>query len=84
MFTDFLRQLKVPTVPTDMSFGISVVVGDIDRKALMRAFISSKHNLTRPWFWRLYFDMFRFNVTCLSSLALLEQQVDSEATQQYP
>lgn len=61
-FSSFLKSLKVVTAPTDMSFGVSVNHGAFEwTSASFRGFIGNLMNLFSPWFWRLVFDIVRFN-----------------------
>lgn len=64
-FSEFLKHLGVATIPTDMSFGVSVNEGQLEwGSGSFWAFLGRWSNALRPWFWRLCFDILRFNVMC--------------------
>ena len=61
-FTAFLKSLDVETIPTDMSFSVSEDDGAFGwGSTSIWAFVGSVSSLFRPWFWRLVFDIIRFN-----------------------
>lgn len=61
-FTAFLQALNVETVPSDMSFAVSDANGSIEWASTTAwTFVGRFSNLFRPWFWRLIFDVIRFN-----------------------
>ncbi|KAI1170283.1 FAD/NAD(P)-binding domain-containing protein [Nemania sp. FL0916] len=62
-FSNFLRQLGVQTIPTDMSFGVSASNETIEWGSYSTwSFFGRLSNLLRPWFWRIAFDALRFSV----------------------
>ncbi|KAF2656599.1 FAD/NAD(P)-binding domain-containing protein [Lophiostoma macrostomum CBS 122681] len=63
-FSKFLGELGVYTIRTDMSFAVSYNAGAFEwGSRCFQGFFGSWQNLFRPWFWRLSFDILRFNLT---------------------
>lgn len=61
-FTAFLNDLNVETIPTDMSFGVSEDNGVFEwGSTSFGSFVGKFSQLFSPWFWRLVFDIVRFN-----------------------
>ena len=61
-FTAFLKELRVETVPTDMSFGVSEDDGAFEwASTSFGSFLGNFSQLFSLWFWRLVFDIVRFN-----------------------
>ena len=61
-FSQFLRELDVETIPTDMSFGVSKYNGELEwGSSSLLAFFGKLSHLLRPFYWRLIFDILRFN-----------------------
>ncbi|KAL2822228.1 hypothetical protein BDW59DRAFT_163821 [Aspergillus cavernicola] len=61
-FSAFIKALGVETIVTDMSFSVSDRDGSMEwASASFWAFVGGFSNLFRPWFWRLVFDIIRFN-----------------------
>lgn len=61
-FTAFLKELNVPTIPTSMSLSASEDDGSMGWSSTsLWSFIGSWSRLCQPWFWRLAFDIVRFN-----------------------
>ena len=60
--TAFLKHLNVPTVPSNMSFGVSVQNGWLEYGTLRPLnMFAQKRNLIRPKFWKMLRDITRFN-----------------------
>ncbi|MFN7114679.1 MAG: NAD(P)/FAD-dependent oxidoreductase [Alphaproteobacteria bacterium] len=57
--TAMFRHLGVETQKSDMSFGVSIRGGDLEYGS--KGMFSQKKNLLRPAFWRMIFDILRFN-----------------------
>lgn len=63
---------------TDMSFGVSVNRGVFEwSSASLKGFIGTLMNLFSPWFWRLVFDIIRFNYCATDVLSELSAASDS-------
>ncbi|OGM44890.1 hypothetical protein ABOM_006125 [Aspergillus bombycis] len=61
-FSAFIKALGVETIATDMSFSVSDSDGFRQwGSASFWSFVGCFSNLFRPWFWRLVFDIVRFN-----------------------
>lgn len=68
-FCAFLESLNVSTVPTDMSFSVSQDNGAFEWcSKSVSGFLSRGSNLFRPFFWRMVFDILRFNYFATDSL----------------
>ena len=62
-------------MPTDMSFSVSEDNGNFEwASTSFRAFFGKVSNMFSPWFWRLQFDIIRFN--CFAT-DILSQSPDS-------
>ena len=72
-FNRFITSLGVKTMPTDMSFSFSMDRTFEWASTSMSAFVGKASNLLSPWFWRLVFDIARFN---LFATGLLVQPID--------
>ena len=61
-FNGFLQELEVQTIETDMSFGVSEDDGAFEwGSASFWSFFGKLSHLFSLWFWRLVFDIIRFN-----------------------
>ena len=79
-YSELLKQLRVPTMHTDMSFGVSVNGGLFEwGSSSIMTFLGAWSNLLRPWFWLLLFDIIRLNLT--SADDAIELQNDSHPAQ---
>jgi predicted NAD/FAD-binding protein len=68
-FVNFLRKIKVPTVTTRMTFGVSRDRGKFEWAGnSLDAIFSQRKNLLSPRMWRLLFDIIRFNKFALDIL----------------
>ncbi len=62
--TALFRQLDVAVKNSDMSFGFSADDGRLEWGAkTLNSVFGQRSNLFRPKFWRLFFDVMRFNAT---------------------
>ncbi|KAI5917752.1 FAD/NAD(P)-binding domain-containing protein [Camillea tinctor] len=62
-FNNFLREIDVETIPTDMSFGVSTAGGMFEWGSYsILSFVGKLSNLFSPWYWRLLFDFARFSL----------------------
>jgi predicted NAD/FAD-binding protein len=69
-FSAFLDTLKVQTIPTDMSFGVSELDEGVEwGSSSFWGFVGSFSRLFSLWFWRLVFDIIRFNFFATDILA---------------
>ena len=60
--TNLFRELEVPTIPSDMSFGASIDGGWLEYGVLApRAIIAQKRNILRPKFLGMMRDILKFN-----------------------
>lgn len=70
LLTRLFKHLQVPVAPSNMSFGASI--GDswleYSTQSLGNLF-AQKRNLLRPAFWRMIFDILRFNASARRYLA---------------
>lgn len=67
-------------MPTDMSFSVSMDGGMFEwASSTVGGFLAQLSNLFRPWFWRLVFDILRFNLFAADILS--EQQHGSKDSQ---
>ncbi|TPX15219.1 uncharacterized protein E0L32_004777 [Thyridium curvatum] len=61
-FINFLRQVHVDTVPTEMTFGVSRDHGLFEWSGTsLDAVFCQRRNLLSPRLWRMIFDIIRFN-----------------------
>ncbi|KAI9661543.1 MAG: hypothetical protein M1829_006234 [Trizodia sp. TS-e1964] len=61
-FIAFLAELQVPTVPTEMTFGISRDNGSFEWAGTsLSAVFAQRSNIFWPRMWRMIFDIIRFN-----------------------
>ena len=57
----FFKHLKIPYVPTDMSFAVSLNNGSLEYAGTdLRGLFAQKKNLFRPGFWFMLADILRF------------------------
>lgn len=60
--TNLFNELEVPTIPSDMSFGVSIDGGWLEYGVLApRAIIAQKRNIVRPKFLGMMRDILKFN-----------------------
>ena len=75
-FINFLKTIGVPTVPTEMTFGVSRDKGIFEWAGTsLSAVFAQRKNLLSPRMWRMIFDIIRFNQFALD---LLKQDEKSE------
>ena len=85
-FIAFLKALKIPTVPTDMTFGISRDWGAFEWAGTsLSAVFAQRENLFSLRMWAMIFDVFRFNqfaLDLLSREATFQEPQDSVKSQE--
>ncbi|KAF2762220.1 amine oxidase-like protein [Pseudovirgaria hyperparasitica] len=65
----FLKHLKIDTVPTEMTFGISRDQGAFEWAGTsLDAIFAQRENILKPSMWRMIFDIVRFNQSSLDLL----------------
>ena len=75
-FIAFLKEVKIPTSPTDMTFGVSRDQGLFEWSGTsLSAVFAQKSNFLDPRMWRMIFDIVRFNQYALD---LLSEEDESE------
>ncbi|ROW16993.1 hypothetical protein VPNG_01214 [Cytospora leucostoma] len=75
-FVNFLNRIKVPTVPTDMSFGMSRDRGAFEWAEMsLDSIFCQRRRLFSPGMWRMIFDIIRFNHFALE--LLIEEDSES-------
>ena len=75
-FIAFLKDIGIPTVPTDMTFGVSRDQGLFEWAGTsLSAVFAQKANILQPRMWRMIFDIIRFNQFALD---LLSDEEESE------
>ncbi|KAI0596033.1 amine oxidase [Biscogniauxia sp. FL1348] len=68
-FINFLRKINVPTVTTEMTFGVSRDRGKFEWAGTsLDSLFCQRKNLFSPRMWRLIFDIIRFNHFALDLL----------------
>ncbi|KAK6825734.1 flavin containing amine oxidoreductase domain-containing protein [Apiospora arundinis] len=73
-FINFLKKVRVPTIPTEMTFSVSRDRGKFEWAGTsLDAVFCQRWNLFSPKFWRMIFDIVRFNQFALD---LLKVEVD--------
>ncbi|MCJ1372444.1 hypothetical protein MMC20_003668 [Loxospora ochrophaea] len=75
-FIRFLKELDVPTVPTEMTFGVSRDQGLFEWSGTsLSSIFAQKANILKPRMWHMIFDILRFNQFALD---LLSEKDESE------
>ncbi|KAF1917158.1 hypothetical protein BDU57DRAFT_539355 [Ampelomyces quisqualis] len=70
-FIEFLKVLHVETTPSEMTFGISRDAGAFEWSGTSgRALFAQPENAFKPSFWRMIFDIVRFNQFALDLLSV--------------
>ncbi|KAF2460633.1 amine oxidase-like protein [Lineolata rhizophorae] len=73
-FIRFLKQEGIETIPSEMTFGVTRDEGRFEWSGTsLSAIFAQRSNLLRPSFWRMIFDVVRFNYFALD---LLRQEAD--------
>ncbi|KAA6414841.1 MAG: amine oxidase [Lasallia pustulata] len=73
-FIAFLKEVGVPTVPTEMTFGVSRDQGYFEWAGTsLSAVFAQRANVLRPRMWRMIFDIIRFNQYALDLLSKKEE-----------
>ncbi|KAF2497959.1 amine oxidase-like protein [Lophium mytilinum] len=69
-FIAFLNALNVKTIPSEMTFGVSRDNGAFEWSGTsLSSVFAQRENVFRPSFWRMIFDIVRFNVFALDLLS---------------
>jgi predicted NAD/FAD-binding protein len=75
-----LKQLNIKTVSTEMTFGISRDQGLFEWAGTsLGSIFAQRESLWRPSFWRMIFDIVRFNQFALDVLIEEERSVSRES-----
>lgn len=62
-FIAFLKEIGLPTAPTEMTFGVSRDRGEFEWAGTsLSAVFAQKRNIVVPSMWRMIFDIIRFNL----------------------
>lgn len=67
-FINFLKDVDVPTEPTEMSFAVSRNAGEFEWSGSLKGIFAQRRNLFRLRHWRLIVDIVRFNQFALDLL----------------
>lgn len=72
-FIAFLKELGVETAPTEMTFGICRDEGAFEWSGTsLDSIFAQRKNILRPKFWRMIFDIVRFNLFALDVLTKVD------------
>ncbi|TQS39295.1 hypothetical protein Golomagni_00182 [Golovinomyces magnicellulatus] len=75
-FLSFLKTLKIPTVPTEMTFGVSRDNGLFEwAGSSLSAVFAQRRNIISLRMWRVVFDILRFNQFALDLLNTEEYEI---------
>jgi len=78
-FIPFLKALGIDIVPTAMTFGVSRDYGLFEWSGTSLASIfAQKENILRPSFWRMIFDIIRFNLFALDVLTEVDGTLNND------
>ena len=73
-----LKELKVPTQATIMSFAVSFDEGRFEYGGeSLKTLFAQPTNIMRPRFWRMLYDLQRFYRTAPADIAILEEKLTS-------
>ena len=73
-FIAFLKEVKIPTSPTDMTFGVSRDQGLFEWSGTsLSAVFAQKSNFFDPRMWQMIFDIVRFNQFALDLLSVEDE-----------
>lgn len=79
-FINFLKRAKVETVKTDMTFGVTRDHGLFEWAGTsLDALFAQRRNIVSPRFWRMIFDIIRFNQFALDLLITDDVGIDDAA-----
>lgn len=77
-FLSFLSHLRIPTIPTQMSFGVTRNLGAFEWSGTsLSSVFAQRANIFRPSMWRMLFDIIRFNTFALDLLESESEGGDS-------
>jgi predicted NAD/FAD-binding protein len=80
-FIAFLKHINVPTIKTEMTFGVSRDAGDFEWSGTsLSGIFAQKRNFLKPRMWRLIFDIVRFNQFALDLLKDEENETNLAKT----
>lgn len=81
-FLAFLKEIGVPTVPTDMTFAVSRDQGMFEWAGIsLSSVFAQRRNIFRISMWRMLFDIVRFNQYALDLLSKEEEsEIDPTGT----
>lgn len=83
-FMSFLKHIKVPTVKTQMTFGVSRNAGEFEWAGTsLSSVFAQRQNLVKPSMWRLIFDIIRFNQFALEILRRTEKCKNPSSTSEH-
>ncbi|KAH0614597.1 uncharacterized protein H6S33_000233 [Morchella sextelata] len=69
-FISFLSHLRIPTIPTQMTFSVTRDQGAFEWSgSSLSSLFAQRANLFRPSMWRMLFDIIRFNTFALDLLS---------------
>ncbi|MCJ1267815.1 hypothetical protein MMC22_007701 [Lobaria immixta] len=75
-FIAFLKEIGIPTVPTEMTFSVSRDQGAFEWAGTsLSSVFAQRENILQPRMWRMIFDIIRFNQYALD---LLHSEEESE------
>ncbi|KAI9753262.1 MAG: hypothetical protein M4579_005235 [Chaenotheca gracillima] len=78
----FLKEINIPIKRTEMTFGVSRDKGLFEWAGTsLDSIFAQRSNILRPSYWRMIFEIIRFNQYALD---LLRREADSEEVQRYP
>ncbi|TDZ30710.1 Cytochrome c oxidase assembly protein COX11 [Colletotrichum spinosum] len=78
-FINFLKRVKVDTVPTEMTFGVTRDHGAFEWAGTsLEAVFAQRKNIFSPRMWRMIFDIMRFNQFALD-LLMTDDENDAAA-----
>lgn len=76
--TALFRHLGVPTLPSEMSFAVSLRDGSLEYAGTdLRGLFAQRRNLLRPRFWRMLHDLLRFYREAPGEIAALDGSAQS-------
>ncbi|OCK75389.1 amine oxidase-like protein [Lepidopterella palustris CBS 459.81] len=82
-FIAFLKELNVKSMASEMTFGVSRDNGDFEWSgASLSAVFAQRENLYRPTFWRMIFDIVRFNQFAIDMISKQVHGVSEELKEQ--
>lgn len=81
-FITFLKEIGVDTVPTTMTFGVCRDKGAFEWSGTsLDSIFAQRSNIIQPNFWRMIFDIIRFNQFALDLLTDVDGTLDNQDDQ---